>query len=82
MATMIPAVDQAIRRRGATRRGLGPRPGKIRGPRHGRPGATRSRPRLGTDTDAGTRMRTLLTAPGAPASATRRDVYLAIGPRS
>jgi hypothetical protein len=62
---LIPAAGQAIRRHVATWRAAGQQPGKIRGPRHGRPGAARPRPHPWTGTDAGIRMRTSSATPGA-----------------
>jgi hypothetical protein len=62
---LIPAARQVIRRHVATRRAAGQQPGKIRGPRHGRPGAAPAPAHPWTGTDAGIRMRTSPATPGA-----------------
>jgi len=73
ISAMIPAADQPSGGTSPPGARPGSSPGKIRGLRHGRPGAARPRAHPWTGTDAGIRIRTCRRHPVHWASATRRD---------
>jgi hypothetical protein len=81
ISAMIPAADRAIRRHVATRRAAGQQPGKIRGPRHGRPGAARSGPTHGPAPRQASACTSPAT-PGAPGLSDTEGSRRAIGPGS